>query len=212
MTLSPSESLNVKAVLDRPKYKLNTVCAHPFCHEMAREGHHLWRRSMTGVPADWVDVDGHVIGNLVGLCRLHHQDVNGGIGGHRAWITLEDGELVWNDRAYHVDPTMQPGWIKLAPLSWQPPGETEMVTRHEELPEGETCPTCGHKKPRKPREPGKPKTRMTIIYPKDEAVVLPEMLEQTRLALGRPPDTSPYYVILDALVFVLLHEHLLEKK
>lgn len=83
-------------------YELNKVCAHPFCNVSTKDTHHLFRRQ--GHPdADWVYVDLPDIGwrylpTKVGLCRRHHDDVSGGVGGHRAWIR-------W------IEPENQFGWL-----------------------------------------------------------------------------------------------------
>jgi hypothetical protein len=71
-------------------------CQHPFCESSYwLEGHHVVRRSETGGPKDWVSIDGIVCFNRVSLCKEHHDEITGGVGGHRARIrfpTVEELE------------------------------------------------------------------------------------------------------------------------
>lgn len=81
-----------------------TVCAHPACWSTwALETHHVVRRTETGGPARWVLVRGVVLLNERRLCRPHHRELTGELGGHLGWIRYLEGE----------------GWVWYAPA---PPG------------------------------------------------------------------------------------------
>lgn len=68
------------------------VCAHPACREhYLLEAHHVVRRSATGGPARWVALNGVVLLNVRMLCRKHHDQVTGQVGGHKGWIRYLEG-------------------------------------------------------------------------------------------------------------------------
>jgi hypothetical protein len=126
ITLVPLDSHLVRGVEGKAP-PLNVRCAKPTCHQFSAERHHLWSRSwLRGQPYEWVLLpSGETIANSVGLCTIHHGDVTGDVGGHRAKIVLDDDELVWYDRGVE-------GWTVLGTLF-----------RAEEH-DSDRCPTCGH--------------------------------------------------------------------
>lgn len=68
-------------------YALPPVCQHPTCDTTYWiEGHHVVRRSATAGPRDFVTIDGLVVPNRVGLCKEHHDQLTGLVGGHKAAI------------------------------------------------------------------------------------------------------------------------------
>src|SRR5262245_8336098 len=81
---------------------LNVICARPGCPHFSTERHHLFPRSwLRGQPYEWVLLpNGQTVPNSVGLCTTHHGHVTGGVGGHKAWIALDEVtfEFVWCDR------------------------------------------------------------------------------------------------------------------
>lgn len=115
MTLRPVEPARVTIDPRRytwcPALERPSRCAVPGCPVTYRlEGHHVIPRSQTGGPLDYVTVDGVVLPNVVTLCREHHADVTGGLGGHRAAIRHEpDGPWVWFTRDGE-------GWARVGPL------------------------------------------------------------------------------------------------
>lgn len=74
-----------------------TVCCHPACGETwGLECHHVVRRSETGGPVRWVVINGVVLLNERRVCKSHHRELTGELGGHRAWIRYLEGDgWVW---------------------------------------------------------------------------------------------------------------------
>ena len=101
----------VTAYDDGHTYDLNAVCAAPDCDQPTQDPHHMWRRSFLGGAFLWVLIRpegevGVVVGNVIGLCRPHHDQVEAG----SAWITLERGRFCWTTL---LSATKE--------LLWQPP-------------------------------------------------------------------------------------------
>lgn len=99
MTHLPLEDRNVWGV-PGPDYTPKRICAHPFCHHdggpwSQLEKHHLWPRSfLRHQPQNWVKLpDGTRIGNLVYLCREHHQQITE----NRSAIYFTGGRFIWDD-------------------------------------------------------------------------------------------------------------------
>lgn len=182
-------------------YELNKVCAHPFCNVSTKDTHHLFRRQ--GHPdADWVYVDLPDIGwrylpTKVGLCRHHHDDVSGGVGGHKAWIRWIEPEHLfgWLEARPDDDQTNTDNWELIGYLDphppldgrLQPPAQEPSIERgssnspgvppssgalpvHSHEPSDGKCQTCGQRLP-KPKDPNaKPRQKRTfsIAVPKDQ--------------------------------------------
>lgn len=93
---------------DAPPYPLNAVCAAPGCDQPSGDPHHLWRRSFLAGAYDWVVIpeEGVVVGNVVGLCRNHHDQIESGA----AWITWTGYQMLWSN-LFDAE----------RPLLWQPP-------------------------------------------------------------------------------------------
>ena len=140
-------------------YILNDVCAAPDCgHWIGLEDHHIWSRSfLKDKKAWWVTVVSDDVGqvvapNRVALCPLHHLEVTGGIGGHKARIVYEDGTFYWQALGNGTEP------VPLAPqpgpqtIVNEPQVDTEATDAHEH-DHDVLCPKC-HGKGRvpKPRE------------------------------------------------------------
>ena len=71
-------------------------CAIPGCHSTFKlQKHHIVRRSATGGPLDYITVDGIVVQNVCMLCREHHTELTGSLGGHKLWIVYEQGWQVY---------------------------------------------------------------------------------------------------------------------
>lgn len=221
MTLAPYDDWDVK-VLTLPPYKVEPCCAVPGCGATTDiEAHHVWRRSFTGTPAAWVRLaDGTKIGNLVGLCHLHHSWVTGGIGGHRAWIKWEPlyrQYQWWCPRAARDG---EEEWVLLGVLEPQPPrdgGKIESPSSSVPHVHVENCPTCG--KPKKERQklpPGekRPKSRVVFTVPEDErekgSEVVRTLLDEWKKVRGRWDEASDYYALVEALAFCVQHAHLIE--
>ena len=167
-------------------YEVNEICAEPSCALKSVHGHHLWARSyLRGQPYEWVELsDGTIVGNKVGLCLVHHNQVTGEIGGYRARIVLSSGLFWWEKR---VD---EETWVRVGLLSSQPPGARQVP---KSAVKSETCPTCG--KPKRKREP-LPRRRSktwTVIVPDDAEVgaeILDEWVEEIATILGFGDESS----------------------
>jgi hypothetical protein len=230
ITLLPSSDFGIRGHPGN-LYAVNEVCAHPSCGARSAHAHHLWARShLAGQPYDWVSIPVEsggemvgqerrvVLGNRLGFCVDHHNDVTGMIGGHRARIVFEDGIFYWEDRWTHANAHHHPGggpeedtiWRRLGPLTAQPPvaGElhptvleryevgTAEAHGHASEEEEATCPTCGHHKPKpSAAKIGKPRVTKdwTIAVPDDSEVgaeLLDEWIEDFAIVFGMSHFTS----------------------
>lgn len=211
MTLLPSKEFGVRGHKGKP-YEVNEICAVLNCGRASAHAHHLWPRShLRSQPYDWVELpDGTVIGNRIGLCREHHEDVTGAIGGHKAWIEFSSGLFWWRERVLvnrEPGPSWAAGWL----LDTQPPGVKARDEGRVINPRPDTvCPTCGHEKRRRPQN-GKPrKTKeWTLLVPDDAesgADVLDDWADDIALILGYSDETSRlrrYHAVATALFWVV---------
>jgi len=167
---------------------VNEICAAPGCSERSAHGHHLWPRSyLRSQPQDWVELpDGTVLGNKVGLCFGHHDQVTGEIGGYRARIVLASGVFWWEGRV------LDGVWARTGLLDWQPPGAASRAVTRTAV-NSETCPTCG--KPKRKREP-LPRRRSktwTVTVPDDAEIgaeILDEWVDDIAGILGFEDESS----------------------
>lgn len=126
MTLQAVEPTRI--TIDPRRYEwctapeLTDVCAIPGCDSKFRlEKHHIVRRSATGGPLDYITIDGLVIQNVCMLCREHHDNITGSIGGHKLWIAYGIGGWQVYRPAYSgdtgllVDKNMKV-WARIGPL------------------------------------------------------------------------------------------------
>ena len=72
-------------------------CMHPYCQQRWSQRHHVVRRSATGGPRRFVSIDGLVVPNVVGLCDIHHDQLTGLVGGHRAAIVFPPAPEIARD-------------------------------------------------------------------------------------------------------------------
>jgi hypothetical protein len=218
---------------DAPAYNLNVVCAAPGCDQPAQDPHHLWRRSFLAGAYDWVQIPELevAVGNVVGLCRFHHDQIEGG----SAWITLERGHFYWTTLLSAAQE-----------LVWQPPvrvlngadivvpedvAEAETAAHEEYWREDDLahplakesepgiCPSCKrplpHPKIDGPPQAKRPRRTWSVTVPKDErengADVLDELLSASReqmATLGLPygeTDSVKYFVLPSALAMFVQH-------
>jgi hypothetical protein len=82
--------------------------------------HHIVRRSATAGPKRWISVDGLILPNVAGLCKLHHDQVTGGIGGHQAKIGFPSLEQL-------VDGLYRAWWLWYARLPAHRSGTDDWV-------------------------------------------------------------------------------------
>ena len=111
MTLRPVEAIRLKVPPQERwiPYELPPICQVPGCWLPMEDPHHIVRRSDTGGPVDYVTVDGLVLANKIGICRPHHDEVTGGVGGHKARIGFPE----WQDI---VDGLYSAWWLWYARL------------------------------------------------------------------------------------------------
>src|SRR5262245_44802919 len=179
MTRLPMEDRNVSGV-DGPEYALNVICAAPGCGKYSRDPHHLWRRSELGGPFAWVEYEGEMIGNLVGLCQDHHHQVTVG----SAWIDFD-----MEGREFNWCSMLSPPRI----LEWQPPFDADRTDKTDADTTDRTdrtgiCPSCKRPLPHErldtPKEARRPRRTWSITVPVDErengADVLDSLLEASR--------------------------------
>ncbi|HEY7421445.1 MAG TPA: hypothetical protein VH541_05500 [Gaiellaceae bacterium] len=139
--------------------------------------------------------DGTVIGNRVGLCVPHHDNVTGEIGGYKARVAFDGGLFWWEDKIRYPAEG-QNMWWRVGPLDPQPPGAALDVVVPRAAAEAEPCPTCGHTK-RKPRQapPGERRKSQTwsMDVPDDAEIgadVLDEWIDSFAEVLGYTDERS----------------------
>jgi hypothetical protein len=212
VTKPPIDSWQVRGVAG-PSYKVGPRCAVPACRRLAEHAHHLWRRSALGGPFDWVELpDGHVVGNLVGMCPQHHDAVTGRIGGHKAAIRMTEDHVFW--WCTIPDETSGIEYEFVAPLEPQPPTHGALVASPADVESENSCPTCGRPRARRRSSPtGRRRARKTwpVKVPadaeEDGAEVLDSLTEDLAPLLGVDPDkdgrytSGRYYVLVPALYF-----------
>lgn len=209
MTLLPAAPLGVRGHPGNA-YDVPQTCAHPSCDRPAAHVHHCWPRSfLRRQPIEWVKYDdGTVVGNRLGFCVGHHEQLTGEIGGYRARLRWEDGCMWWDDRMPERTPdnSFTP-WARLGPTKHQPPkagsgmpleeGTLAIAHGHATDQEAEVCPTCGHHKtkPRDVAKPGKlrPTKEWTVTVPDDTEVgadLLDDWIEDFAIVFGLDHYTS----------------------
>lgn len=229
MTLLPHNNQDVKGIPkdEYPPYDISVLCCHPHCSKPATEGHHMWRRSFTIGPYDWVRLwDGTVVGNVVGLCMLHHNDITG----NRSKIIMQedfDADSTGWYFAYYQQASFQ-GPLKPQPRMFSPslpdsPGTPRDLSRevqhdHDTPDDKATCPTC-HQRVRpvivNKREGVKARKSWTVTVPADRsedgADVLDTLLESARMQMDAvglsygPERNVRYYILSTALGLFVQH-------
>src|SRR4029077_11390368 len=96
VTLSPWTGPQVRGV-DGPEYKVGPRCCNPACVRFAEHAHHVFARSDKRLkkPYAWVEIKGQRYQNLVGVCPDCHDDLTGGVGGHKAAIMIVGPDYDW---------------------------------------------------------------------------------------------------------------------
>jgi hypothetical protein len=202
-----------------PKYKVKPMCAHPSCSKFVDHVHHVVRRSFIGGDVAWVKYDGkYIVGNLVGLCWKHHEE-----------ITLNQKVITWDKN--HQDLV----WCRIrsdgdleyeGTLFPQPPihghAHEEETGEPAIIGPGSTniCPGCHRPVPKK-KEPGEKKEEAkrrkswNVTVPadteEDGALVLDTLLEECAALFGRDMSEPNlrYFVLAQALALVVQNGHLL---
>lgn len=124
MTLAPSRDLGVRLSIVQDDgwtaYELAEICAVPGCLEPPERGsHHIEPRSRTAGPKLFVAIDLVVVPNRCRLCRRHHRQVTGIIGGHLARITWCDkphGHWRWERLRQALANGHSLDWTDVGPL------------------------------------------------------------------------------------------------
>jgi len=145
-----------------------------------------------------------VIGNVIGLCWQHHEDVTGTIGGHKAAVAYRGGVLYWIEGT-DLDLVSDPGLLAIYSKTIR----TRPFEGVYEAPvtEQERCPSCGRRKVRAkpeglPKREARRKTRWQILVPQDSEedghALLEEAIDLAAEKQGRG-EGERYYALLDAL-------------
>jgi len=224
MSLAPAVHPGIRGVEGKAR-PVEKVCCAPGCISLSQQGHHMWSRSfLRGQPYDWVALpSGRVVSNVVGLCMRHHNDVTGGVGGHRAMIRLESDEtFIWLTAE---DTDHGPGWVHRGLLHPQPWSETPVepaapaavrpsaAHSHPDLEPGQTCDSCGYTRPAK-RAVGHKRGSKTysLVVPDDAEIgadVLDEWVEQFAVVLGFGTDVSQrlvrYHTMVAVFAWAMMH-------
>ena len=209
MTLDPAKDVE-KVAIEGPPVEISLICVVPGCSNPTDDQHHLFRRTLLGKPADWVEIrsleDGAVIAtlpNVAGICRPHHDEVTE----NRARVGWDTDTRLWLwDTMDGEDPL---------PLEPQP-------GRRESAEDGAKCPTCGRVKRAKrttsvKKEPARKREVVGIRVPKDHergAEILEDTLTEARKALGNKEEFEgwKYLTVLESAAFLLQHAHLLTRE
>lgn len=212
MTLAPIHSDEIRGVKG-PPVPLAKICSVPGCLRLAQQRHHLWPKSyLRGQPYEWVLAPwGAIVANSSGMCVEHHAWVTGGPGGHKAAVLVQAQTFLWAEKV--VDQ-----WEVQGALMPQPPvmGEELHAPEHEELGEGESCPTCGYQKPAR-RRPGATRATSTwgVTVPKDTELgteVLDGWVDDFAVLLGfgdEPSRLRRYHVLSVILAWASQHKPML---
>lgn len=216
MTRLPAESWNVEACEGDlyPKYKVQSMCAHPACTRFVDHVHHIVRRSFIGGDISWVKFpNGDIVGNLCGLCYRHHDEV-----------TVNKGHIAYEERLHQFTWVGEDGF-SLGRLNPEPPvhGRVPVVTDQEGLIGPGSTPLCpGCKRPlphpvseHSKREPARRRKTWVVKVPddadEDGALVLDTLLEECGRLFNRDMSQSNtrYYVLAQTLALVVQNSHLL---
>ena len=90
VTLLPVEEIRVQGAVSFGYLPLPPVCQAPGCIERATERHHVLRRSWSRLlkEALVVLIDGAEVPAVVCLCKLHHDELTGLVGGHKSALAM----------------------------------------------------------------------------------------------------------------------------
>jgi len=234
MTLAPADNWHEVVAAKGPALEPNLVCSHPNCDRRSTDGHHIWRRSFTGGPTDWVSIAGRTVANKTWLCVEHHLEITGDLGGHVSWIRWRDGIYWWYTRA--DGEADADAWWCLGAITPQPSGAAGTVESFD-APEVEPvipdhiCPECGkvHRHKHKPakthdipddeleRLPARKATRIQITVPDDQqedgadvVFSLLDDLSETFHVQHYAEKFRRYHTLVPILVFAQQHKHLIE--
>jgi len=212
LTLPLVDTWNVRG-LSGAKYTVGPRCAMPTCTRFADHAHHMVRRSQLGGDYNWVEIEGTLYANLVGLCAEHHDQVTGRVGGHKAAIRLL-GDLFWWCELVENTMTDEIEYVPIATLDDQPPTPDSLAERASDESGPEHCPVCGQTTRRRRGATGSQRRRRKswcILVPddaEDGAAVLDTLVDDLAPLLGVTPDrTGRYFVIAPVLVFAQQHRH-----
>ena len=214
MTLTPLSGMHFAKGEDGKPYKVGPRCSNPVCDRFADHAHHIFRRSALAGDYAWVSIDGHVLGNLTGLCAACHNDITGDVGGHKAAIrlNLESGVYFWN--TVRVE-NSQLQFTHVGPLEPQPPSPESLTTGRALGQEAEHCPFCGQTRRRRstpPAGPDKPRRRRknwVVSVPDDQedgAEILDVFVDEVALLLGAgdwEEHNRRYWALVHALAWVM---------
>jgi len=195
MTLVPTTPdgtplTEVKDRGDLPAYELGPNCMVHGCDQLREDGggHHVWRRS-NQTRSWWVELpDGTLVPNRVGLCREHHREVTGGVGGHKAAIVVRGDRLLWNGTVEIVDLVFAHD-----PFAVLCADGNEHDTVAGRPKPGEKCPTC-QRRVNHPKKKTSPQSKVSAYrIPIDDAETHEELREAAALALDPKFTERPHW-------------------
>lgn len=229
MTFLPVESRDFEGLRgdNYPDYRVGPVCSVPNCAKLCDHAHHVVRRSALAGDYKWVRMPDKVeIGNIVGLCFAHHQEITE----NKQRISYREGKYFWTDGKplTQQPPVREPipaptedGSSESNNLNGSPSDvSTEIIADVEPIEEHDpkTCPTCKRPMPRPkidtPKEDRKPRGTWAVAVPmdvrEDGADTLDELLEASRDEMAKKgweygdSSTAKFFVLSHALsMFVL---------
>lgn len=197
-----------------PKYQVKPMCAHPDCSRFVDHVHHIVRRSFIIGDVAWVRyANGDIVGNLVGLCAAHHEDLTI----NKAFIRYDerDQHYWWFNALAENTGQLYPHPPRHFHAHEHDPIEVPLIGPGTLM----ICPGCKRPVPRK-REPGEKldakrrRKSWTVQVPddadEDGAVVLDTMVEALASLFGK--EDSPnlrYFTLIEAMALVLQNSHLM---
>lgn len=209
MSLPPSDSWSVVG-LKGPTYKVGPRCCNPTCRKMADHAHHMWRRSRIGGAFDWVDFEGWIVANKVGVCATCHTYLTD----EKMSIRLDEklfswcivtGSKITNDLKHNTV-----GLIEPQPLT---PELLATLAPDQASGSEEGCPFCGQLKRRRPRAGalGRRRKSWLVTVPadaeEDGAQLLDDLIENLSPYVPNA-DTSTvgrYYMLVPVLAYVQMN-------
>lgn len=220
MTVRAVDLARIVRGIEDPYEVERFICHVAWCVESVSHAHHVMARGPMGGAYDWLELtDGFTIGNLVGLCTQHHNDVHS----HKAAIRLAG-------RAWEFDGDGCKGLLNpRAPVRTLTGGETVALTGHPgspdaegqleatvaggssppvSVPPGQDCPKCGRQMPhdKKKDSPKRGQVNITMaLDAKDEFVEIYKAAGE-HLDCYKEPFWR-YRVALSALVLILQDPH-----
>ena len=209
MSLPPSDSWTVVG-LKGPDYKVGPRCCNPQCGKFADHAHHMWRRSRLGGEYPWVEIDGWIVANKVGVCAACHDHLTD----ERMSIRLDGRQFSWcivSGSKTTGDQTHNPVGL----IEPQPPTPELLATLAPDRETGsdEGCPFCGQLKRRRPRTGALGRRRKTWLVKvpedaeEDGAEVLDALIDNLAPLIPNADASTVgrYYILVPVLAYAQMN-------